>query len=841
MKTQRKRVVITGMGILSSLAENIEDFRQALLDKKCAIKNSKRFSSWFKNARAAEVRSDISCPELPAEIVEVLDNAALWAYKVGKDALTQAGLHNERETLTETGLIIGVSSAGTEAFLPLFEQRPQDFSLRKAIYSGAFSSCCSSVATLLGLRGGTELVATACTASPNALGMAFDYIQSDRSKTMLVIGTEPIYLPTFAGFYALNVMHPNSCTPFSGASGMSIGEGAGALVLEEYEHALARGATIYGEILSYATSCDAYHETGPDPRGSGAVQAMMSALANAGVKPEQIDYINAHGTGTEANDRVETLAMKKVFARRDDLLVSSTKSYFGHNIGAAGIVELIACLVTLPDNFVLPTLNFTTPRPGCDLDYVPNAFREKEIALFMKNNYAFGGNNCCMILSTKPGAVPLTSYEVKSVAITGIGAISAIGHTVNEILDYVWQTHKTASLSSVHFHAQTLAEANELLTALVDTGQLANIPDNVEDFQTFQVQGLEPRKHLRRYDARKATRGGAFALIALSEALASAKHKIKRDGEKLGLIMGMARGPQETTHNYLQSLKPYPQQVRTSEFPGSLMNAIATFCGISEGIKGYTTTLASGENAALGALTYGYEIIRQHLQPQVIVGGADEYFPSLSLYMDAVTQKLHATNEACDYKIYSQNAQGFVPGEGACMLLLEDPQAARARGAEVLAEIAGYGKSCSNTYFDATARGEKTAAMSLAITRALSHAGITAAEVSLVCGSSNGNKDDAQIEINAIRGVFQQENAQVPVVNYNACFGFVAASAGLLNLAVILDCIKKQAVPAIPHTQHYFDEQVNFVRQPLKVEIKYALLVGATEGGNYYAFIIKGK
>lgn len=234
MKTNRKRVVITGMGILSSLADNIEDFRLALLQKENGITDSARFSEWFENARAAEVLHEIDCPELSEEIIASLDNAALWAYKVGRDALIQAGLVNCPRCLDEMGLIVGVSSAGTEAFLPLFEQRIQDFSLRKAMYSGGFSSCCSSVSTLLGLKGGVELVATACTASPNAVGMAFDYIQNGKSSAMLAVGTEPIYLPTFAGFYALNVMHPVSCSPFSGQSGMSIGEGAGAIVLEEW-------------------------------------------------------------------------------------------------------------------------------------------------------------------------------------------------------------------------------------------------------------------------------------------------------------------------------------------------------------------------------------------------------------------------------------------------------------------------------------------------------------------------------------------------------------------------------------------------------------------------------
>lgn len=852
MKTSRKRVVITGMGILSSLADNIADFRQALLAKKNGIADSARFSKWFANARAAEMLHKIHCPELSEEIVASLDNAALWAYKVGKEALEQAELAANRACLEEMGMIVGVSSAGTEAFLPLFEQRIQDFSLRKALFSGSFSSCCSSASTLLGLKGGVELVATACTASPNAVGMAFDYIQNGKSKAMLAVGTEPIYLPTFAGFYALNVMHPQSCSPFSGHSGMSIGEGAGAIVLEEYEHAVARGATIFGEILSYATSCDAYHETGPDPRASGAVQVMQKAMANAGVKPEQIDYVNAHGTGTEANDQIETLAMKKVFSGAENLLISSTKSYFGHNIGAAGIVELIACLVTLPEKKVLPTLSFSQARPNCDLDYVPNEFRKKDINIFMNNNYAFGGNNCCMIVSTKPCSVPLTSYEAKRVAITGVGAVSAIGHTLNEILHYIHEGDSSVELSGVVFPDDTLNEAKELLGVLAKTNQFADIfggeyqeeeykqPETEENFKTYQVKGLEPRKHLRRYDPRKATRGGTFALLALSETLHMAKRKIKRDGDDLGMVLGMARGPQETTYKYLQSLKPDPRKVRTSEFPGSLMNSITTFCGISEGVKGYTTTLATGENAALGALTYGYEIVRQQLQPQVVIGGADEYFPSMSLYMDAVTNKIHMMSDPADYQIYGKEAQGYVPGEGACMMLLEDPQSAVARGAEVLAEIAGYGKACSNTYFDVTQVEEKSAAMSMAITRALADAGITSKEIDLVCGTSNGSEVNSMIETNAIYTSFNCLNPHVPVVNYNAFFGFVASSAGLLNLAVLLDCIRRQSVPAIPYTRQFSDERVNFVNQSLNLTIRYALLIGATEGGNYYAIVIKG-
>ncbi|WP_392565889.1 beta-ketoacyl-[acyl-carrier-protein] synthase family protein [Utexia brackfieldae] len=851
MHIERKRVVITGMGILSSLADSVDGFKQALLNKTCGVADSQRFSAWFDKARAAEVLHDIDYAELSDEIISSLDNAALWAYKVSRDALTQAALIDNKAQLAKTGLIVGVSSAGTEAFLPLFEQRIDDFCLKKAMYSGGFSSCCSSVASLLGLQGGMELVATACTASPNAIGMAFDYIQNNKSKTMLAVGTEPIYLPTFAGFYVLNVMHPDACTPYSGRSGMSIGEGAGALVLEEYEHAIARGATIYGEILSYATSCDAYHETGPDPRAGGAVQVMQKALSNAGLNPQQIDYVNAHGTGTEANDRTETLAMKKVFPHTDKLMISSTKSFFGHNIGAAGIVELIACLVTLPEKKVLPTIHFTEPRPNCDLDYVPNEFRDKDINVFMKNNYAFGGNNCSLVVSTKPTTVPITHYTPKRVAITGIGAISAIGHTISEILDYIWQQQPPVSLSEVKFYPDTLSEAGELLDVLIKTKQFTTLlgdeqmgqtrPEDEPHFNTFQINHLEPRKHLCRYDPRKATRGGTFALIALTAALNQAKRKIKRDGSELGLVMGMARGPQETTYKYLQSLKPDPRKVRTSEFPGSLMNAIPTFCGISEGIKGYTTTLATGENASLGALTYGYEIVRQELQPQVLVGGADEHFPSLSLYMDAVIGKIHLTSEAQTYQIYSPSLRGFVPGEGACMLLLEDVERAKARGIEIQAEIIGYGKSNSISYFEPIKCSEKVEAMVLAIRRALQDANLTAKEIDLVCGSSSGAGLSVQTELEAIYQTCVTENPQIPVVNYNGYFGFVESCAALMNLAIVIDCIKKQTIAAIPYTQTYADNRINFVCTPLHKTIRHVLLLGASDGGNYYAIVIKGS
>lgn len=849
MTVTRKRVVITGMGHLSSIASNVAEFKQALLNKTCGVKPSKKYLEWFEDANASEVLQPLNWPDLPAETVSSLDNAALWAYKVGHEALEQGQLPRGK-LRDKTGLIIGVSSAGTEAFIPLIEHQMERFSLKKAMVSGSFASCSAIVSSLLGLKGGFELVATACTASTNAMGIGYDLIQNGKNATVLVIGTEPIYLPTFAGFYALHAMKRTPSSPFSGTPGMSIGEGAGALLLEEYEHAVTRGATIYGEMVSYATSCDAYHETAPDPRGDGAVQVMRHAMQNAAIGPQNIDYINAHGTGTEANDRCETLAMKKVFPNIMDIPISSTKAYVGHNIGSAGIIELIACFLTLPDNKILPTLNFSTPRPNCDLNYVPNEFQQGEVKLFMKNNYAFGGNNCCVIASVKAEQSPASHYQCKRVAITGMGAVTSVGHTLQRLLEKMWARQPLSQLYPLVLEASSREEFRRILNTMRNNREVIDYLHNhfgALDVESelnkptgvHQVQGLDARKMLRRFDPRKADTISTFALLAITQAMTDAGRKVKRDGQKLGMILGMSKGPQATVDRYLQSLFPDPTKVRTSEFPGSLMNAISTFCSISEGIKGYNTSLATGINAGLGALTYGYELIRQGLQPQMIVGGADENMSTFAIYLQALNSDLQLTCDPADFKIYSKDAKGYVPGEGAGMLLIEDLHHAQERGAYIHAEIAGYGKSNDGCYFvpeDIPARVES---MAVAIHQALQEAGINPEEVDLICGTSDGTPSRDTVEIGAVRHVFGASSRNIPFVNYNAWFGLVESSIGILNIAVVTEIMKRGEILPIPYTENFSADDIAFVSQPLQKTVRNALMLGATEGGNHYAVVLR--
>lgn len=839
---KRKRIVVTGMGVLTALGSTVEEFKKGLLAGKASIRPSAHFSKYFDHASASEVLQEIHYEGIADELMPSLDRTVLWGYKVSRDALEQAGLL-QHPLLEEASLVVGVSSAGSESIVPIIENRPGDFNREMMAVSGEFSSICPVVTSLLGLRGGFELVATACTASTNAIGIGYDQIQNGKNPVAVVVGSDPIYLPTFAGFYALKAMREEPCCPFSGTPGLSIGEGAGALVLEEYEHALARGATILGEIVSYATSSDAHHETAPDPRGEGAALVMRRAMLNAGVGPQDIGYINAHGTGTEANDRAETTAMKKVFPNIADIPVSSTKSYFGHNIGSAGIIEMIACLTTLPDGLVLPTLNFSEPRTGCDLNYVPNEFQRRDVGLFMKNNYAFGGNNCSVIATVKPGHVPQTEYRPRRVVISSMGALSSLGYGVDAICQRIRAGDSGAvpvSLAECFGEGEALGDHERLLAnnptmaARLDGVPLEAFAD--VSFLAHPVQGIEPRKHLKNYDPRKASKVATYGMLALEQALKNGGRKVRHGDTELAMIWGMSKGPQATLARYASSLYPDPRRARTFEFPTALMNATSTFCAIAKGMKGYNTTLSTGYNAAFGALLYGYELVRQGMQSQAMVGGADEVSYSSAL-LSVNSHCLDWSGEEGAFRAYAQQPGGFLLGEGAAVLMLEDAESASARGAEVLAEVLGYGKSC-DALFPGRPTDERKSALPAAIRQALAEAGVGVEEIDLVCGSgwARGEVDDK--EIDAVREVFA-ERPRLPVVNYNGHFGFVESAAALLNLTVLLDAMKQGEVPPIPYTRDFRDESLAFVREPLSMDVRTILLIGASDGGNNYAVIVR--
>ncbi|MFT5593374.1 MAG: 3-oxoacyl-(acyl-carrier-protein) synthase [Oceanicoccus sp.] len=826
MTNIRKRVVITGMGVLSSIGRNVPEFKQGLLDKKVGIEPSETYSEYFAGAYASEIKGEVDYPGLDPDLIDKLDKGALWGYRVGREALLDGGLLDS-DLKKKMGLMVGVSAAGTEAYLPFIMNKPEETNLDMVKYSGSYASICPLVASLLKIGGGYELVATACTASPNAIGLAFDAIQNNKGDVMMALGSEPLYIPTFAGFYALKAMADGPCSPYSNQPGMSIGEGAGAIIVEEYEHAKARGAKIYGEVLGYATSSDAYHETAPDPKADGSSWVMRTAIENAGLKPEDIDYVNAHGTGTDANDRSEALAIKKVFGEGTTPPISSTKSYFGHNIGSAGIMELIACLVTLPEKKILPTLNFGEARTYADIDCVPNEFRDADVNVFLKNNYAFGGNNSCLVVSTKPGTIKQTQFKPQRVVITGMGSVSSLGTSNSE---FALGLNEGGAVPLPREMKVDLTGEEAKLLPLDENSML--------HYRCHMVKPFNARKILRSIDAKKLNNISLYALIALEQALTSAGYKVAKTArEEIGMIMGISKGPTSTITRLCESLAPDPNNVRTSEFAMSLMNSIATQCAIAKGIKGYNTTLSSGVNAGFGAVFQGYEVIRQNLQDYMLAGAADEDALGFSPLMLLGNDDFNYENTDNSYQAYAKDDKGYVMGEGAGCVFLESYDNAIKRGAHIHAEVMGYGRSCDQFYFNENATAQP---MADAINMALTEANLVAQDIDMVCGTTWAGKYATNMELNGIKLALGEHSQSVPLTNYNGYFGFVEASGGLLNLTAVIHGMKDNLVYPILNTTEFSVAGLNYVTGSVtEKEIKYALVTGMSEGGNCYALIIK--
>jgi 3-oxoacyl-[acyl-carrier-protein] synthase II len=268
-------------------------------------------------------------------------------------------------------------------------------------------ACASQIAIEFGIRGPSFALSTACSSALDSIGIALDLIRAGRADIVLAGGTEaPLCEPILAAFSVVRALSTNNENPTKASrpfdknrNGFVMGEGAGLMVLEEYEHAKKRGADIYGEVLGHGMTCDAYHMTAPDPELAQAKRAVEIALKNSGISPEQIDYINAHGTSTPLNDKTETMVIKSVFKdRAKKIPVSAVKSMVGHLIGAAGGVETVASLLAMEHGIIPPTINYETPDPDCDLDYVPNTARKAGIKTFMKNSFGFGGKNSVLII-----------------------------------------------------------------------------------------------------------------------------------------------------------------------------------------------------------------------------------------------------------------------------------------------------------------------------------------------------------------------------------------------------------------------------------------------------------
>ena len=406
----KNRVVITGMGAITPIGNDVESFWKGVKEGSCGIDFITCFDTTdFKAKLAAEVKGFNPDESLDRRSAKRMARFCQLAVASAKEAVINSKLDLEAIDQERFGVMVGsgIGGLGTieEQHTKLMEKGPSRVSpmLIPMIIS---NMAAGNIAIEFGAKGICSNVVTACATGTNAIGEAFHLLQDDRVDIMITGGAESSITPLgIAGFTSMTALSTSTdplraSIPFDkDRNGFIMGEGAGILILETLQHAEKRGAKIYGEVVGYGATCDAYHMTSPAPGGEGGARAMKMAIKEAGIKPEEVSYINAHGTSTPPNDKLETEAIKSVFGETAyKIPVSSTKAMTGHMLGAAGAVEAIVCIKAMEEGFVPPTIGYVNADPECDLDYVPNKGREAKLEYTLSNSLGFGGHNATILL-----------------------------------------------------------------------------------------------------------------------------------------------------------------------------------------------------------------------------------------------------------------------------------------------------------------------------------------------------------------------------------------------------------------------------------------------------------
>ena len=406
----RKRVVVTGLGAITPIGNTLAEYWDGLLNGRNGIGPITLFDPSRHDCRiAGEVKKFDPHAYLDRKDAKRMDRFAQFAVAASKQAIADAKFVINDLNSEQVGVIIGTGIGGLkvledqqEIYLSRGPERCSPFMIPMMIANMA----AGLTAIHTGAKGPNSCAVTACAAGSNAVGDAFRFIQRGYAQAMICGGTEAAITPLgLAGFAAARTLSTRNddpaqaCRPFDrDRDGFVMGEGAGVLLLEELEHARSRGARIYAEIVGYGTTCDAYHMTSPVPGGEGAARAIQLALKDAGLTPDQVSYINAHGTSTPMNDPTETAAVKKALGDSAyQVAVSSTKSMTGHLLGGSGGIEAVATAMAVANDQIPPTINLENPDPECDLDYVPNQSRSQKVDVALSNSFGFGGHNVTLV------------------------------------------------------------------------------------------------------------------------------------------------------------------------------------------------------------------------------------------------------------------------------------------------------------------------------------------------------------------------------------------------------------------------------------------------------------
>ncbi len=775
--SDNNRCVVTGLGLICALGDNVKECWENARDGISGIRDVTVINTEGCYAKKGAV-NDVENSALSSENY---DRSSLLCIKAAGEALEDAGLSQNKEN--KIGVIVGNcvgGAASIDSYFTAVKEKGEENVAKEEILKMPASAIANNVSSHFGLKGITANIVNACAAGTISLSYACDLIRSGEADIFLAGGSDAFTSLAFAGFNALHALDPQACSPFNRSSGITLGEGAGMLVIESYSHAVARGAKIYCEVLGSGVSSDAYHITAPRPDGEGQMSAIKRAIFNSGLKPESIDYINAHGTGTAKNDEAEFLSLHTIFdGENDHLSVSSTKSMTGHCLGAAGSIEAVLSVKAITEGIVPPTTGYSEEdkeklkEKAGDLDFIPNDSKKKALNYVMSNSFAFGGNNASIIFAREPKEIPVNHSE-QPVYITGLGIVSSM--------------------------AGDSDSARAELTA--------------DDYKAHDIK-------MAFY--RKLDRFSQLQLVSGVKALADGNFKADSANENdIGIIIGTSDGPMTEIVDFQKNVIEHGTGGGSAfSFPNTVYNAAGGYFSIFAGIKGYNVTVANGWQAGLQSVCYAYDVIKNCEESVMVAAGTDENTD--------VTAYLYGK-----YGVKSQDkpysgGNGFVLGEGSVSILLETEEYADKTGAKKYAQVVGCGMSHGGCEFS-QAKGDSEA-LKAAITDACRKAGIFLEQVDFISGFGCGIKEIDDTELEVYRELFGENKALLSVKAVTGDARAASASMALAQAARVLS--GEEAVG------QWFKLTGDGAVPAQAVVGNYALAVSMGAGGSYSTVVIK--
>lgn len=718
-----RKVVVTGMGAITAQGSSLDAFWEGVRNGRSVIRTMQHLPmEGYRTTLGGEVQDTVA-PEhdypQPGNYREpVID----FALKAAEEAVANCGVHPIGAIPAERwGVVIGTCNAGLLAAERWYiaKRKGEDPDPQLLLLSTP-QALAEVLASAFGLKGPVLSVNTACAASANAIGYAGELIRYGQADAVLTGGAEALSGILYSGFNALESLSPKPAAPYSrDREGLSLGEGSGMMVLMSEDVARELGAPILAEIVGYSLSADGYHPTAPHPEGAGAGRAIKTALAAAGVAPEDVDYVNSHGTGTAKNDPAETAATKVGLGEHAyATAVSSTKSMIGHLLGAAGSVENIVTVKAIQEQVAPPTANYTEADPECDLDYVPNEPRPLEIDVAVSNNFAFGGANASVVWA-RPGfrdASP-PAPDLDRVVVTGISTLTSVGTDPDETLK-AFQEHRSA-----------LEAENGTWVGRVS---------------------FDPGEFLTPKERRRVDRLGVFSVIAAKLALQDAGLEVTDDNRaRIGAIIGTGVGPMESMEEFSRPVfEEGPSAANPAIFPSTVYNAAGGQVAMQTGAIGVASTVTAGHAAGASSMTYSYDLAASGKADAVLCIATDTL-------TDTVLEAYGDLGVLTKGEPGSDSADGFALAEGSVGLLLERASHAAARGARSYGEVRGYAITSDAQgvgRIDPSGEGIERA-MRLALERA----GLEPSEITTVWAAASGLPAADEAERQAIERVFGPE------------------------------------------------------------------------------------